>query len=558
MAKSILFQRIRRILRTTHHARQLGLKPREIEQLAADPSRRAFLRTALIGTGALVAGCQMKSLTALTRSTSPVAPTSLPPAANDDPVVILGGGAAGLAAAYTLQKAGLPFTIFEAAPRVGGRIFTERGVNNDGQFFERGAELVDTNHHDLIALAGELGLEIEDFSHEPGMQGYVGELYHIDGRLYGELDFVAAIEPLLAAVVAAQREMFGDAKPDVSYRAAHNEAFHRYDTMSLRAFLDRQGIDGWAKQALEIAFLCEYGRELDEQSALNLITLIGTDPKHFRMFGDSDESKRVKGGNDGIILKLRDAITGHQPDDRQNQIKYRHELIALRDQAGGLRCTFATPAGTVEVVGRQVICTLPFPLLRQVDGIRELGLSAPKAAAIARYQIGTNSKVCTSFRSRVWRQPGPGRAPFSGAVYANSEIQNYWESSRLQAGARGLITALLGGKVGVAANGQTIGRHVALIDSVFAGAKAAHDEDGVVMNWNKMPFNRGSYTCMAPGQYGEFFGAAGEPELRGRLLFAGEHASEEFTGFMNGAYETGIKAAEAIVARTRAAARAAA
>jgi len=548
MAKSILFSRVRHLLRSSHSARQLGLRPREIEQLASDPTRRQFLRTTLIGAGGLLAGCRLPA----TRRGTPAVPAALPPPPHraDDPVVILGGGAAGLVAAYTLRKAGVPFVIYEAAARVGGRIFTERGINNDGQFFERGAELVDTNHHTLIALAAELGLEIEDFSSEPGAKDYVAELHHIDGHTYTEAEFVRAAEPLLAQIAEANRAMFGGHKPDLTYRASHNDVFRRYDEMNMREFLDAQSADAWVKKALEIAYLCEYGRELHEQSALNLIAVIGTDPNHFSMFGESDESKRVVGGNDGIILKLRDAIAG----DGSRNIRYRHQLIALRERTGGFQCTFATPGGLVETNAQQVICALPIPLLREVDGVGKLALSPAKQRAIAEFQIGTNSKVVNSFSRRVWREAAPGRPSFSGAIYANTEIQNFWESSRLQRGERGLITALLGGRIGLNTSGASIGRHVALIDQALSGAAAAYEDVGVVMNWSKMPFNRGSYTCMAPGQYGRWFGAAGEPEYNGRLQFAGEHASVEFTGFMNGAYETGIAAAEAALASSRLAA----
>ena len=41
--------------------------------------------------------------------------------------------------------------------------------------------------------------------------------------------------------------------------------------------------------------------------------------------------------------------------------------------------------------------------------------------------------------------------------------------------------------------------------------------------------------------------AAPAPELDGRLLFAGEHTSTEFSGFMNGAVESGNRAADEIL-----------
>jgi monoamine oxidase len=35
------------------------------------------------------------------------------------------------------------------------------------------------------------------------------------------------------------------------------------------------------------------------------------------------------------------------------------------------------------------------------------------------------------------------------------------------------------------------------------------------------------------------------------MLFAGEHASIEHYGYMNGAYETGVAAANAVIARAK-------
>jgi monoamine oxidase len=39
------------------------------------------------------------------------------------------------------------------------------------------------------------------------------------------------------------------------------------------------------------------------------------------------------------------------------------------------------------------------------------------------------------------------------------------------------------------------------------------------------------------------------PELDGRLIFAGEHTSGEFAGFMNGAVESGNRAAREILSK---------
>jgi monoamine oxidase len=41
----------------------------------------------------------------------------------------------------------------------------------------------------------------------------------------------------------------------------------------------------------------------------------------------------------------------------------------------------------------------------------------------------------------------------------------------------------------------------------------------------------------------------GLPELGGRLLFAGEHTSTDYSGFMNGAVESGLRVADEITGR---------
>src|SRR5258706_11256233 len=77
---------------------------------------------------------------------------------------IVGGGLAGLTTAYRLKQAGYSSTVFEASDRIGGRCWTGRGVFNDGQIYEHGGELIDSNHIQIKQLAQELGLNLDDLS----------------------------------------------------------------------------------------------------------------------------------------------------------------------------------------------------------------------------------------------------------------------------------------------------------------------------------------------------------------------------------------------------------
>ena len=70
-------------------------------------------------------------------------------------VIIIGGGISGLSAAYELERRGIPFTLLEASPRLGGLIRTE---HLDGFTVEAGPESVLAQKPAALQLCEELGL----------------------------------------------------------------------------------------------------------------------------------------------------------------------------------------------------------------------------------------------------------------------------------------------------------------------------------------------------------------------------------------------------------------
>jgi oxygen-dependent protoporphyrinogen oxidase len=70
-------------------------------------------------------------------------------------IAIIGGGISGLAAAWTLQKSGVPYRLLEASPRLGGVIRTE---SKDGFILEGGPDSILAQKPEGIALCRELGL----------------------------------------------------------------------------------------------------------------------------------------------------------------------------------------------------------------------------------------------------------------------------------------------------------------------------------------------------------------------------------------------------------------
>ncbi|MBM7653507.1 monoamine oxidase [Neobacillus cucumis] len=67
----------------------------------------------------------------------------------------------------------------------------------------------------------------------------------------------------------------------------------------------------------------------------------------------------------------------------------------------------------------------------------------------------------------------------------------------------------------------------------------------MVDNWKGYAYTLGSYAYYGVGQYTKFVGVESEPE--GNCHFAGEHTSLDFQGYLNGAVESGERAANEIL-----------
>lgn len=64
--------------------------------------------------------------------------------------------------------------------------------------------------------------------------------------------------------------------------------------------------------------------------------------------------------------------------------------------------------------------------------------------------------------------------------------------------------------------------------------------------WDRYPWSLGSYALLKPGQYTAFRGVEAEPA--GHVYFAGEHTSADWQGYLNGAVESGQRAAGEVLA----------
>lgn len=450
-------------------------------------------------------------------------------------ILIVGGGLAGLTAGVRLLRGGVAADICEASPRLGGRVSTKFDFNSDGQFCELGGELVDTGHQDIADLCQEFKLEMQNITESDIGQ----ELYYFGSQFLTKSRLLSPEEDggdfyELAERIAADQEGLEDGQD-------YTDKARRLDAMSIADYLGqfRKITPDWVLRLLDIAFTTEFGTPTSRQSALNLLTMLGTDTStDFKMYGLSDEAFRIRGGSSRLVQALAEFLTG------KASIQLGTKLAALKRQGRQVVCTLENEGHRRQEVYDRVILALPFTLLREVEGVDALGLSEGKLRAIKELGYGRNAKVSYSTANRIWRIGNTYPVASNGSFFTDLPVQNIWETSRGQKGDKGVITNFLGGD---AAMPDAVPRQAALaaIERLIPGfAETSRNQATTQMFWPSYAWSKGSYSAPAPGQVTGLVPHCATRELDGALIFAGEHTSMLSQGYMNGAVESGNRAAE--------------
>jgi monoamine oxidase len=459
-------------------------------------------------------------------------------AAKDVRIAVVGAGLAGLTCAYRLRQAGYNATLYEGSDRLGGRCWTIRSFA-DGQIAEHGGELIDQGHTAMRQLAHELGFPLDNLlqAQPKGTEDF----FYVNGSKYPYSQLVVDLNGIY-------QKLHKDVSA-ASYPTLWNNYTQRgweLDHMSIIQWLDETVPNGGSRsnlgRVLDLAYNIEYGAECSEQSALNLLYLLGYSGQgQFRVFGPSNEKYHVKGGNDQVTRELGRRLN--------RQIEPDHVLTAIRQtNDGSFTLTFqnGTTARTTTV--DHVVLAIPFSMLRSVD-YKRAGFEPLKVTAIRELPMGTNSKLHLQFKDRFWYA-----AHNNGNTYADTGYQNTWEVTRAQTGGKGILVDYTGGKVGASFGSGTpqerARQFITQLKPQFPGIDiSSHWEDRpdtvTVDYWAGNPWTKGSYSYWKVGQYTKFSGM--EKERQGNCHFAGEHTSQDFQGYLNGGVETGERAAGEIL-----------
>lgn len=523
MARSPIFREVQGAVRLASWLEKAPLGAAEALERAraAQWDRRRFLRTA-------VAAAAGAGLAPFSRAIAkgPQAPR----------VVIVGAGTAGLVCAYRLQQQGIASRVLEASTRAGGRMFSLRKFFPDNQLTELGGEYIDSNHATMHRLVKELGLTLTDFATEKKPAGE--HAFFFENRLVPiDANFIDMFRPVARAIAADLKSMKRDedGKEEISYDTPYAAEI---DRLSISEWFGKREISGLPERILRTAYVGEYGLEIDQQSALNLLLTMGdeTASDEVRVFGQSDERFHIVEGNDSIPTRLAEGL--------KRPVELGSRLEAVTSEGEAFRLVVRRDNATEEIKGDIVVLALPFTVLRGAD--LRVKLPEAKRRAIRELGYGTNAKLIAGFSRRVWEA-----AHSTGYTFTDLEFQCCWETSRGQPGSHAILTNFAGGRLGERLNQGSLedraARFVSQVERIYPGTADAFTKKAIRQHWPSSPFALGSYTCYKPGQYSTLSDSVATSV--GNLFFAGEHTSEDFNGYMEGAAESGERAAREVLAK---------
>lgn len=461
-------------------------------------------RRALLGASAALVSCGV-------RSESPPEPEP-----STHPIAIVGGGLAGLSCAYFLFQAGVEVTVYEASDRVGGRVYTLRNELPGRLFCELGGEFIDSHHATMRLLARALGITLEanDFARE-SRSFWVGDRSVAEDELARAL---AEIAPVLVLALERAEESPG--------------ALLELDATPLSRWLEQNVPKSTFPELsalLEIAFRAEFGREIDQQSSVNLVHLLGAE-EEAAVFGPN-YGFRARDGNDLFARRLLEQVG--------QAVRTDNRMRALRRSGRTYSLSFENSRGIGFVdQAERVVLALPFSVLNLVD-LSAAGLSAEKRGLIRDLKYGTHTKVVGVFNT--------AGAPSPRRILADTPFQVAWGSSPGQSTTQETLTNLLSGNAGLDASSTANAHMVAILpDLERAMSSTLNYVEGSArrVHWPSAPPFRGSVCSPGWGQWTRQV-SAGRPE--GDLHFCGEHTSVDFRGTMEGAAESGALVAAQIL-----------
>ena len=444
--------------------------------------------------------------------------------------IIVGAGLAGLKAARELKAAGKSFRVLEARDRIGGR--SKPGVIA-GQKVDFGGQWVGPQQKLLLAEAAELGVQTYA-QHTYGknildmdgtIKSYKGDIPGLGLLSLLELSLLekrwtreSATLPVGAPWLAQQAAEW-DAQTVESWVLKHVRTKHARDfarIVTRAVFCAEPG-------QLSYLYFLEY---LKQGQGLECLTGVQGGAQQDKFVGGAWQvpERMATDVEDHIILKAPV-----------------HYVIQGADYA-----SVVTEKGTFDA--RRVIMAVPPALASRINYNQPL--PTKRDGLSQRMPMGSVIKIHVAYDRPFWRKSG-----FSGMATSTERAFNLvFDQTPPDSDMNediGILVGFIDGQHAVEMSAlsedQRQGQVIADLTHYF-GADAATPLAYAENDWTADEWSRGCYVgTMAPGTMTTYGEALRAP--CGRIHWAGTETATEWMGYLEGALQSGIRAAEEVVAR---------
>lgn len=446
-------------------------------------------------------------------------------------VIVVGAGFAGLRAAGELTKKGLSVTVLEARDRVGGRVCPGQVGGHD---IDLGGMWLGPTQRRLDALTRAQGL----VRYPTWLVGECGvNVSGKAGRAPGE-DFDKALgtpNRLRLLRLNWEIERIGS-KLDVAAPWDHPQA-ENLDSQTVASWVARRTASKEIREVMNVvcaALFCTEAREMSMlffafycKSAGGLMVLLAGGPggaQNF-LFDGSLHSAAAR-----MAEELGDRVILSAP-------------VAAIDQDAELDLAVVTTTDGSAFTARRVIMAVPPPIAAEMSWNPRL--SANKRRLLAKQAMGSTIKAWLAYDEPFWRRDNHNAfilddtTPFSPIFDATPPgaskglISGFFESVE----GRSLAEASPEERQAIAVD--TLVRHL--------GPKAAKPLDYIDKDWTSEEYSRGCYgAVMPPGVLTTVGSHMREPH--GLVHWAGTETATEWSGYVEGALQSGERAASEVAA----------
>lgn len=445
----------------------------------------------------------------------------------DTDCLVVGAGVAGLTTAFELKKRGLDVQVLEARDRVGGRTWSG---TLDGAEIDWGGQWIGNGQPRVYKLIKELGLRtFATYDHGDKVLEVRGKTSTYTGTIPWMAPWkLIQIQAGIWWIDALARNLSKE-EPWAHARAAG------WDATTLDAMRRSVMWSADARGVMDAAMRTIFGAESGELSLLHALAYIRSAGSLNNLIATEGgfQHDRIAGGAQSISL----AMAASLGDDRVHRGR---PVTRIAHDATGVTVHDATGEAWR---ARRVVVAVPIALGARIAF--EPALPALRTQLMERAYMGAAVKCFARYEKPFWREKG-----LSGEAASADGLVSVTFDQCGEEGATPCLLAFIGGKSArtwhqrdPAARKQLVLDHLTRYFGPEAQKPIAYGE----ADWCTQPWSGGGPIAIFPTGTLSTHGSAMRAPI-GRIHWAGTETARDCMGFIEGAVESGLRAAEEVAA----------